>query len=63
MKTIYDKSPEFRINGSGFDADDHDIILTLSASGQDPLKVEEDFLVTKDGDGGGLVLKLIGERK
>ena len=64
MKTIYDKSPELRIKGSGFDADDHDIIiLILSASGQDPLKVEEGFLVTKDGDGGGLILKLIGERK
>ena len=63
MKTIYDKSPKIRIKGSGFDANDHDITLTLGATGQDPLKVDKDFLVTKDSDGDGLILKLIGKRK
>ena len=61
MKTIYDESPKIRIRGSGFDANDHDIMLTLGATYQDPLRVDTDFLVTKDGD--GLILKLIENRK
>ena len=63
VQTIYDKSPKLRIRGSGFDADDHDIILELGASGQPSLKVDKDFLISKDNDGDGLILKLLGNRK
>ena len=61
LKTIYDTSPEIRIKGSGFDADGHDIILTLGAAGTHPLKVDKDFVITKDAD--GIILKLIGKKK
>lgn len=63
VQTIYDKSPKLRIRGSGFDADDHDIILELGASGQPSLKVDKDYLISKDNDGDGLILKLLGNRK
>lgn len=63
FQTVYDKSPKIRIRGSGFDAEDHNIVLTIGATGQDPLKVDKDFLISKDADGDGIILKLIGKRK
>ncbi len=60
---IYDKSPKLRIRGAGFDADDHDIKLELGISGQDPLVVDKDYMITKDADGEGLILKLLGNRR
>jgi len=60
---IYDKSPKLRIRGSGFDADDHNILLELGVSGQDPLTVDKDYMITKDSDGDGLILKLLGNRR
>lgn len=60
---IYDKSPKLRIRGSGFEVDDHDIILDLAPNGQQNLVVDKDFLITKDGDGDGLILKLLGNRR
>jgi hypothetical protein len=59
---IYDKSPKLRIRGSGFDVDSEDITLDVGATGQ-PLVEEKDFLLTKDPDGDGLILKLLGNRK
>ncbi len=63
VQVIYDKSPKLRIRGTGFDADDHDIVLELGASGQPALKVDKDFLISKDSDGDGIILKLLGNRK
>ncbi len=60
---IYDKSPKLRIRGSGFDANDHDILLDLSSAGQPPLVVDKDYMITKDSDGDGLILKLLGNRR
>jgi len=60
---IYDKSPKLRIRGTGFDAEDHDIKLDLGVTGQDPLKPDKDYLITKDADGDGIILKLLGNRK
>ncbi len=62
-QTIYDRSPKIRLKGSGFDAEDHDINLEISASGQPPLKMNKDFSLTKDEDGEGVVLKLMANRK
>eukprot|EP00598_Pedospumella_elongata_P004403 CAMPEP_0184984562 /NCGR_PEP_ID=MMETSP1098-20130426/13493_1 /TAXON_ID=89044 /ORGANISM="Spumella elongata, Strain CCAP 955/1" /LENGTH=941 /DNA_ID=CAMNT_0027508569 /DNA_START=116 /DNA_END=2941 /DNA_ORIENTATION=+ len=62
VQVIYDKSPKLRIKGSGFDAQDHDINLEIGASGQ-PLIADKDYMVTKDSDGDGLILKLLGNRK
>jgi len=62
-QVIYDKSPKLRIRGSNFDADDHNIILELGISGGTPLKGDKDYLITKDADGDGLILKLLGNRK
>ena len=61
VQTLYDKSPKLRIKGSGFDADEHSILLNLSARGQPSLKLDKDYLITKDDD--GLILKLLDKRK
>jgi len=61
VQTIYDRSPKLRIKGSGFDADEHSLILDLAATGQASLRVDKDFLITKDDD--GLILKLLSGRK
>lgn len=60
---IYDKSPKLRIRGSGFDANDHDILLDIGSAGQPSLVVDKDFMITKDSDGDGLILKLLGNRR
>ena len=61
VQTIYDRSPKLRIKGTGFDADEHSLILDLAATGQTSLRVDKDFLITKDDD--GLILKLLSARK
>ena len=61
VQTIYDRSPKLRIKGTGFDADDHDITLDISAQGQESLKADKDFLITKDDD--GIILKLLSARR
>ena len=61
VQTIYDRSPKLRIKGSGFDADEHSIILDISANNQPSLKVDKDFLITKDDE--GLILKLLSNRR
>jgi hypothetical protein len=63
VQVIYDKSPKLRLKGSGFDANNHDIILELGAQNQPTLRVDKDYLITKDSDGDGLILKLLGNRK
>lgn len=63
VQTIYDRSPKIRIRGSGFDVDDHDIILELGAQGQPALVVDKDYLINTDEDGDGLILKLLTNRK
>eukprot|EP01040_Poterioochromonas_malhamensis_P014061 gene14061-15536_t len=60
---IYDQSPKLRIRGSGFDVDARDIILELNANGRAPLIINKDYLVTKDPDGDGLILKLLENRR
>jgi len=62
-QTVYDRSPKLRIKGNGFDADDHDITLEISAVGQPSLKVNKDFTITKDDQGEGIILKLLSNRK
>jgi hypothetical protein len=61
VQTIYDRSPKLRIRGSGFDVDEHSIILDISASGQPSLKADKDYLITKDDD--GIILKLLSARR
>ena len=63
VQTIYDRSPKLRIKGSGFDAQDHDIVLEISASGQPTLRVNKDFTITKDEQGEGIILKLLSNRR
>ena len=63
VQTIYDRSPKVRIKGSGFEADDHDITLELAARGQNPLKVDKDYAISKDDEGEGIILKLLTNRK
>ncbi len=62
-QTIYDRSPKLRIKGSGFDAEEKDILLDISATGQASLVADKDFSVSKDEDGDGLILKLLQNRK
>ena len=61
VQTIYDGTSKLRIRGSGFDVDEHSILLELSASGQPSLKADKDYLITKDDD--GIILKLLSARR
>ena len=61
VQTLYDKSPKLRIKGTGFDGDEHHIFLDMGASGQTPLKLDKDYIITKDDE--GLILKLLTGRK
>ncbi|KAJ1436837.1 hypothetical protein B484DRAFT_344871 [Ochromonadaceae sp. CCMP2298] len=63
VQVAYDRSPKVRIRGSGFDADDHDIQLNVGCTGLPPLVVDKDYLISKDPDGDGIILKLLGNRK
>lgn len=63
VQTIYDRSPKIRIRGTGFDAKEDDIFLKLSAMGEDSLKRDKDYIISKDDDGDGIVLKLLGQRR
>jgi len=56
---VYDKSPKLRICGTRFDAQDHEI----SAEGSPALLVDKDHVISKDADGDGLILKLLGNRR
>ena len=61
VQTLYDRSPKLRIKGTGFDADEHSLILDISANNQPSLKIDKDYLITKDDD--GLILKLLSNRR
>ena len=61
VQIIYDRSPKLRIRGSGFDADERSIILNLSVNNQPSLKIDKDFLITKDDE--GLTLQLLSNRR
>jgi hypothetical protein len=63
VNVIYDKSPKLRIRGSGFEAEDHDIQIEIGAVGSKYLKQDKDFMLSKDPDGDGIILKLMGNRK
>ena len=63
VQTLYDRSPKLRIKGTGFDAEEDDIFLDLSAVGEDSLKKDKDYIIDKDDDGAGIVLKLLGKRR
>jgi len=63
VQVLYDRSPKLRIRGTGFDADEHDIILEISATGQPSLKPDKDYLLTKDDEGDGVILKLLSARR
>jgi len=63
VQTIYDRSPKLRIRGAGFDAEDHDITLDLAAQNSPSLRVDKDFMISKDPQGEGLILKLLNLRR
>jgi hypothetical protein len=63
VQTVYDRSPKIRIKGTGFDANEDDIYLDLSAVGEDSLKRDKDFIIDKDNEGSGIILKLLGQRR
>ena len=63
VQTVYDRSPKIRIKGTGFDANEEDIFLKLSAVGEESLKKDKDYIISKDNDGDGIVLKLLGNRR
>eukprot|EP01038_Epipyxis_sp_PR26KG_P015589 gene15589-21058_t len=63
VNVIYDKSPKLRIRGTGFEAEDHDIQIEIGAVGAKVLKQDKDFMLSKDADGDGIILKLMGNRR
>ena len=61
---LYDRSPKLRIRGDGFEnVDEHDVILEIGATGQAALRMDEDYLLSKDPDGDGIILQLLYSRK
>ena len=60
-KVAYDRTPKLYITGTGFDADDHDITLELSATDEAPLRSGKDFTISKNEK--GLILKLLSSRR
>ena len=62
-QTIYDRSPKVRIKGSGMDMKADDIRLEIGALDQDPLILNKDFIIGKDEDGEGVILKLLSNRR
>ena len=62
-QVIYDRSPKLRIKGSGFDAEDHDIVIEIGASNSPALRPGKDYLLTKSAEDDGIILKLLGNRK
>lgn len=62
-KIIYDSTPTLRIRGAGFDADEHDIKIDISANGDEPLRMDQDFVLRKPEDNDGIILKLLTSRK
>lgn len=61
---LYDRSPKLRIRGDGFESvSEHDIILDIGATGQPTLRMDKDYLLSKDPDGDGIILKLLSARK
>ena len=61
---LYDRSPKLRIRGDGFEnVDEHDVILEIGATGQAALRMDKDYLLSKDPDGDGIILKLLSSRK
>ena len=62
-ETIYDKYPKLHIKGEGFNVDDADIELEISASNAAPLKKDKDYTIKTDKDGQGLLLTLLAGRR
>ena len=62
-ETIYDKYPKLHIKGEGFNVDDADIELEISASNAAPLKKDKDYTIKADKDGQGLLLTLLAGRR
>ena len=64
VQYMYDRSPKLRIRGDGFEnVDEHDIMLDISATGQPSLRMDKDYLLSKDPDGDGIILKLLSARR
>ena len=57
VQNIHEKSSKLYIQGTGFDMDQRDIILEISAPNQPSLKTVRDYLIHKNKD--GLVLELM----
>jgi hypothetical protein len=56
-QTIYDTSPKVYITGVGFDAPNENITIDISANGEEPLRKDIDFALSKSED--GLILELL----
>lgn len=61
VQTIYDRAPKLRIKGVGFDVDEHDITIDIAANGEEYLRMDKDFILSKVED--GIILKLLSARK
>ena len=64
VQYMYDHTPELRIHANGFEnVDVHDILLDISATGQPSLRIGKDYLLFKNPNGGGIILKLLSARR
>lgn len=57
----YDRSPKIRIKGSGFNVEDRNVYLDI-ATNIGTLTKNKDYMINMDGDGEGVILKLLSNR-
>lgn len=64
VQTLYDRSPKLRIKVAGITPTDmHEVSIVIGAKGSSSLRSEKDFVLSKDDDNDGFVLKLLSQRK
>ena len=64
VQYMYNRAPELRIRAKGFEnVDEHDILLDISATGQPSLRMGKDYLLFKNSNGDGIILKLLSGRR
>ena len=64
VQTLYDRSPKLRFKVAGIKAlSVHEVSISIGAKDSPLLLYEKDFVLSKDDDSDGIVLKLLSQRK
>ena len=64
VQTLYDRSPKLRFKVAGIKAlSVHEVSISIGVKDSPLLQYEKDFVLSKDDDSDGIVLKLLSQRK